>query len=239
MHLLCCEVLRPELQWLCDRLGLRPDIRYLEQGLHDRPDELRQRLQEAVRELEARGARRILLGYGFCGRGLWGVSARRATLVMPRVHDCIPVLLGCAQQDMGAVSREGGTYWMSPGWLRYSQLDFIQRREERRREFEARYGKDNADFLMDQERQWLRNYTNACLIRHEGFPSSAEVERDARFVAADAGLPYRSLTGRDDFLRALLTGGHDERFLTLLPGQTPDVDADGNLVATAAEKVTT
>ena len=91
------------------------------------------------------------------------------------------------------------------------------------------------EFLMAQEREWLANYTNACLIRHEGFPRQADVERDARLVAEDSGLPYRSTPGRTDFLRALLAGGTDERFLTLLPGQTVDLDGDGNITAVKAE----
>lgn len=100
MHLLCCEVFRPELEWLAAALPVAPTVRYLDQGLHDYPDELRRQLCAAVRELEAQGATRILLGYGLCGRGLTGVSAARATLAMPRVHDCIPVLLGCRQDQL-------------------------------------------------------------------------------------------------------------------------------------------
>ena len=235
MYLLCCEVFRPELEWLAPEFPDAPAIRYLEQGLHDHPDELRRQARAAIREQETQGAARIILGYGLCGRSLTGVTSRRATLVMPRVHDCIPVLLGCAQNELNGVSRDGSTYWMSPGWLRYSQLEFIRTRRERYDDYLQRFGSENADFLMAQERQWLASYTNACLIRQEGFPRQAEVERDARLVAEDSGLPYRSTAGRTDFLRALLAGGRDERFLTLLPGQTPDVDADGGLVAVAAE----
>lgn len=124
---------------------------------------------------------------------------------------------------------------MSPGWLRYSQLEFMRARQARHDDYLHRFSSENADFLMDQERQWLANYTNACLICHAGFPRLPEVERDARLVAEDSGLPYRSTPGRTDFLQALLAGGTDERFLTLLPGQTPDVDADGKLVAVKAE----
>lgn len=235
MYLLCCEVFRPELEWLAASLPAPPAIRYLEQGLHDHPDELRRQAGAAIHELEAQGAARIVLGYGLCGRSLTGVTSRRATLVMPRVHDCIPVLLGCPQNDLPPISQDGSTYWMSPGWLRYSQLEFIRSRRERYDDYLQRFGSENADFLMAQERQWLASYTNACLIRHAGFPRQEEVERDARLVAEDSGLPYRSTAGGTDFLRALLAGGTDERFLTLWPGQTPDVDADGNLVAVATE----
>ena len=36
----------------------------------------------------------ILLGYGLCGNGLDGLSARHTRLVLPRAHDCIGLLMG-------------------------------------------------------------------------------------------------------------------------------------------------
>ena len=36
----------------------------------------------------------ILLGYGLCGNGLAGVTARHTRLVLPRAHDCIGILMG-------------------------------------------------------------------------------------------------------------------------------------------------
>ena len=85
MYLLCCEVFRPELEWLAPAFPDAPVIRYLEQGLHDHPDELRRRLCAAIGELEEEGATRIILGYGLCGRGMTGVTARRATLAAFRL----------------------------------------------------------------------------------------------------------------------------------------------------------
>ena len=52
MYLLCCEVFRPELEWLAPEFPDAPAIRYLEQGLHDHPDELRRQLCAAIGELE-------------------------------------------------------------------------------------------------------------------------------------------------------------------------------------------
>lgn len=71
-----------------------PGMTYLEQGLHDTPDGLRHRVQQAVGTLEAESETVIFLAYGLCGRGLTGVIGRTAALILPRVHDYIPVLLG-------------------------------------------------------------------------------------------------------------------------------------------------
>ena len=140
MHLIACEVFRPELERLTRAMRNAPEVTYLEQGLHDTPDELRRRVQQAVDALEAKGETIIFLAYGLCGRGLTGVTGRTAALILPRVHDCIPVLLGATQEQANESSLGGGTYWLSPGWLRYSQTSFIQNREKRFKEYEERFG---------------------------------------------------------------------------------------------------
>ena len=224
MHLIACERLTRAMR-------NAPEVTYLEQGLHDTPDELRRRVQQAVDALEAKGETVIFLAYGLCGRGLTGVTGHTATLILPRVHDCIPVLLGATQEQANESSLGGGTYWLSPGWLRYSQTSFIQNREKRFKEYEERFGTDSAAYLIELEGSWLRNYTNACLILWEGWEDERELVRTAKAVADDAGLGYRELPGDPNFIQALLEGGKDGRFLRIAPGFTPDLDGNGTITA--------
>jgi hypothetical protein len=70
-----CDVFREELEALALPLPL---IRWLEMGLHDRPDELRRRLQEEIDAADKEpGDEPVLLLYGLCGGGLYGLQARR------------------------------------------------------------------------------------------------------------------------------------------------------------------
>ena len=69
-YLIACEVFRPELERLMRGMADAPEVAWLEQGLHETPDDLRRKVQEAVDAFEARGAQTILLAYGLCGRGL-------------------------------------------------------------------------------------------------------------------------------------------------------------------------
>ncbi len=231
MHLIACEVFRPELERLTRAMRNAPEVTYLEQGLHDTPDELRRRVQQAVDALEAKGETVIFLAYGLCGRGLTGVTGRTAALILPRVHDCIPVLLGATQEQANESSLGGGTYWLSPGWLRYSQTSFIQNREKRFKEYEERFGTDSAAYLIELEGSWLRNYTNACLILWEGWEDQQELVQTAKAVADDAGLGYRELPGDPNFIQALLDGGKDGRFMRIAHGFTPDLDGEGAITA--------
>lgn len=230
--LIACEVMRAELELLVEKHACEVSLLFLEQMLHETPEKLRAELQKAVDGLEGDPQARpseILLGYGLCGRGLSGVRARRATMILPRVHDCIPLLLGVDQDASGEYSQSGGTYWLSPGWLGCSQVAFIREREERRRDYAARYGADNADYLMELEAGWLKNYASACLIRWPEFGD--DWVRQARLVAADAGLPYREQAGREDYLLELLRGGRDpRRFLRVPAGGGVDIGPDGEIV---------
>ena len=235
--LIACEVLRVELEHLRDVLDLPVRLEFLEQTLHDNPEALRRELQAAINRAEdsPEPPQALLLGYGLCGRGLTGVSSRKAVLVIPRVHDCIPLLLGVDQDRSGELARSGGTYWFSPGWLGYSQVAFIKERGKRRAEYEEKYGPDNAAYLMELEAGWLQNYTSACLIRWESFKN--RYVKDARAVAEDAGLPYREQEGSDGYLRALLEGGEDQsRFLHVPPGKTIDVAEDGSVCIVLAPR---
>ena len=79
-------------------------MNFLEQRLHDYPEKLRSAFQGLVDafEQENDGPLAVLCGYGLCGRGLSGVHASRATLVFPKLHDCIPLLLGLDQKGANA-----------------------------------------------------------------------------------------------------------------------------------------
>lgn len=240
---LACEVLRPELELLAADMEAPPPMRFLEQGLHDTPDRLRAQAQEAVRAIEQElRPERLVLAYGLCGRGLTGVHATTCALVIPKVHDCIPLLLGQRQDVCGAYSQGGATFWMSPGWLRCSQVQFIRNRETRRADYAARFDVDAADYLIDMEASWLASYKRAALIRWDGVMPGSRLDacmQDARMVATDAGLPYAEQAGNPSYLSALLAGGNDaERFFQLTPGQSIDIGPEGELTVCNLIEVT-
>ena len=94
-YVIACAVLALDIKSAAEELGLDIGVKFLEGGLHDRPDLLRQKLQTAIDELSiSGGCDRIVVGYGVCGRGTVGIQARDIPLSIPKVHDCIALFLG-------------------------------------------------------------------------------------------------------------------------------------------------
>lgn len=234
MHtlLISCEVLRPELEMLAAAMANPPPMLFLEQRLHDYPDKLRGAVQDRVDafEQEHTGPLVILFGYGLCGRGLHGVRARRATLVFPRLHDCIPLLMGVDQNQANASSREGATYWISPGWLQYFLIPFHVESHRRFAVYEEKFGPVKAARMMKAENALLDNYKNTCHIR---WPEMGDTHvASAQAVAKATALPYSEVQGASGYLAELLRGGTSpERFMHLAPGQTIDMTVEGDICA--------
>ena len=229
--LLACDVFRPELEMLAREGCELPEIHYLEARLHDIPDKLRKMVQDVVDTFENEHPDEkctILMGYGLCGRGLCGVTAKRATLVYPRVHDCISVVFGMAHSKDHSVSREGPIYWATPGMLECFMIedhDF----DKLYAKYEEKFGPKKAARMVKVEKAVLQNYDS---LTHIVWPEMKGMyEEAARKVADSIEIPYIEIPGTSGFFRALLEGGHDERFLRLEPGQSIDMDLDGSIIA--------
>lgn len=227
-----CAVLELEVEHYGGRSPAVARVVTIEQGLHNDPPRLRQRLQQAVNEVEADPTiDAIVLGYGLCSRGIEGVHARRCRLVVPRAHDCITILLGSRERYAAYVAEHPGTYWYSPGWNKHHTPPGPQRYHRLRAQYVEQFGEDNADFLMDSEQHWFSTYQRATYVHL----TVGATEADKRFTRECADWlkwSYDEQAGDPALLRDLLAGAwDDERFVVLEPGQTVAVTADPRVIA--------
>jgi hypothetical protein len=207
-------------------------VHKLEQGLHNDPPLLRVKLQEAIDQIEAAhpAAEVIVLGYGLCSRGTEGVTTKRCRLVIARAHDCITHLLGSKERYAEYVKQNPGTYWYSPGWNKHHLPPGKERYDKYRAEYVAKYGEDNADYLMEAEQHWFKTYNNAAFVHLEAGPVEQELARTQQ-CADWLGWKCDCQKGDPSLLKALLTGPWDnDRFLVLNPGQTFRMVADERVV---------
>ena len=97
--LISCEVLFREMCHACAHSPHQVDVEFLPKGLHDLGGKpMAAKIQEVVDRTPEGVYDAILLGYGLCGNGLDGLTARHTPLVLPRAHDCIALLMGSAER---------------------------------------------------------------------------------------------------------------------------------------------
>lgn len=245
LKILSCEVLARELYFCAATSPHIIDITLVRRGLHDTPDILRAELQRHIDAFAAQAERAdgaaidaVCLGYGLCGNSIAGLTARRLPLVVPRAHDCITLYLGSRALYSEEFNEHPGTY--------YYAMDYIERREKggsvvglgalsdaRRKqvydEYVEKYGKDNADYLLEVMGGWTAHYNRAAYI-DVGVGDGSTIESLARQEATAKGWAFEKLAGSLDIIRKLTHARWDEDFLTLPPGGTVEVTHDHNIV---------
>ncbi len=236
VHAIACGVLAIDLQATAERLGLELTMEFLPGGLHSRPHELRQRLQEAVDKASAaRQPDAIAVGYGVCGLGTVGIHARNVPLILPKVNDCIALFLGSDEAYKAQFAAYPGTYYIAAGWVEEKSRPFSSGREGGaevasgtadgpRRDVEAeydrlvgKYGRENADAIRHFLTSWQRNYQRAAFIDTGVGPERKRYAEIARAMAEEFGWRYERLEGTDALLARLLTAQRTDGEVLLCP----------------------
>lgn len=241
--LIACEVLAREVYLCAARSPHLVDLELAEKGLHNTPDTLRVELQERVDATRAGRYDAILLGYGLCGNALLGLTARDIPVVVPRAHDCITLYLGSRAKYNAKFAENSGTYYYTADYIERTSSDkdslavslgtaITVDIEAVYATYVEKYGKDNADYLMEVMGEWSAHYSRAIYIDHE----------DTRFLGCEQlaideakrrGWKYENVPGSLLLFRQLMSGDWPaEDFLVLEPGRKiqPSYD-DGVIMA--------
>lgn len=184
------------------------ECEFLEYGLHNTPDKLHQELQKKIDDDSEHDV--ILLGYGLCSKGTAGLSSNRHTLVVPRVHDCISLLLGSREYYQQEFFKCPGTYYLSTGWIR-QKGDPLSSYER----YCAKYGEKKARMFMEIE---YVNYKRVAFIQTVG-ADKEEIEYSLK-AASFLGLDHAVLQGSLSYMQKLINGEWNEEFLVIQPGTT-------------------
>jgi hypothetical protein len=229
--ILACNVFELELRELMrDRPHVvRLDL--MDWGLHNEPKRMPEALRSRIAEIERdHRVQAIALAYGVCSRGTEGVGATRVPVVMPRAHDCIPVLVGSRERHAAYVKDHPGTYWYSPGWNKHHLAPGPDRYAALHARYVQEYGEDNADFLLEQEQTWLSSYNRATYV-HLAIGTTQRDRDYTQSCANHLGWMYDEVQGDAQWFVDLIDGRWDEqRFLTIPPGRRMRFTADEDVV---------
>jgi hypothetical protein len=230
-----CEIVYREICHLAATLGDRIDVEFLRKGLHDlKRDDMADRIQQAIDSVDPSDHYdAILLGYARCNDGLAGIRARHAPLVIPRAHDCITLFFGSRDRYRDYFESHPGTYYMTTGWAERNNFDEDAYAApaygktgvmgqlglaESYEQMVEKYGRDNADFILETLGDWRKHYSKYLYLRM-GVCDESELIEATRRDAQERGWEFELRDGDMTLLRKLLTGQWDEDFLVVQPGE--------------------
>lgn len=193
VRVIACEAVAHELR---DCVPPEVSIEVIDMALHERPAALRKVLQARIDAL-AGTCDTVVLGMGLCSRATVGLVSRDATLVLPRVDDCIHFFLGT---HSGEATDEipTGTYFLTRGWIDAGVTPFSEYDR-----FAARWGAKRADRLLSA---LLRHYTHLALVKTGDEATLGPYRLRAQETAERLHLEYLEVEGDAALMTRLLAG---------------------------------
>ncbi len=243
MRILClgCEVLARPLYLAAATSPHVVDVELLRIGLHDVPTNLRTTLQDAVDAADPARYDAVALGYALCGQATAGLRAGRIPLVVPRAHDCITLFLGDRERYRREFTDHPGTYWYTQDYIERGTASDAEVRglgvgsgteEDLKATYAAyveKYGRDNADYLMEALGAWREHYDRAAYI-DLGVADAVTVETRARDDADRRGWTFARIAGDLVLVRRLLAGDWEDDFLVVRPGERVVMSYDEEVI---------
>lgn len=245
LRAISCEVFARPVYRCAARSAHIVDVTMLRQRLHDTPVALRELLQAEI-DLASEVRPRydaVVLAYGLCGGASAGIVARDLPVVVPRAHDCITVMLGSRDRYAQEFGAHPGTYWFSADYLERSddgEADVARgllgvgatstgQDAATLAEYSARFGEDNAEYLMEVLGNWRAHYDRSVFLGM-GTLDAAGVEGRVRRMAEERGWVFERRAGSLILIRRLLDGDWDNDFLVLAPGQRLAMSYDASVL---------
>lgn len=205
--MIACRTIERELKKAIQDTGVSYPCTWLESGLHNYPEKLRESLQKSLDEVSS-DTDRVILAFGYCGNAVNGLRTGNFQLILPRVDDCITLMLGSFKKRQ-EISAEAASYFLTKGWLegeRNIWAEYLYTREK--------YGERKAKIIF---RSLLSNYKRLAVVDTKAY-SLTDILPETRHIAHELNLNHEVIQGNDSFIRQLLTGPWlPERFLVTEP----------------------
>ncbi len=209
--IIACGSLNPELEIIASGLD-DVQVIFLEQNLHRAPQNMKAEIQKELDRVTGdEHINEVILGYGLCSGGIVEVKAPVQGLFIPKVHDCIALMMGERNTYHSFFNKQPGTYHLTESWIE-NEKDPLGLLEN---EYTERVGREMAEYAIQEE---LKNYTHISFI-NTGMRNEEKYRKRARENAAYFKKEFIEIKGSGKYLRQLIHGPYDEPdFLYIKPG---------------------
>lgn len=208
VKIIACEVMREEI--LAAAAGSPAEFEFISMGLHLYPQKLNRELQRIVQGIS--GFERVILAFGLCGGAVKDLKTGGFSLTIPKVHDCIPLLLGSVERYEAFRRQEKGTLYLSHGWMNGERTILSDYGR-----LEGKYGREKAASLLQR---MYDGYQRVLFISTENRQEEADLER-SRHIGRMLGLKHQTTKGDLAYIKKLVHGPWPEAdFIHIPPGGT-------------------
>ncbi len=217
--ILACRTLEDEIVLAKKNTGCGYPVIYIESGLHERPKKLAEAVREVFAELDKEHAQssdgtdaplRVLMALGQCGNSLTGIAAGNFELILPKVDDCLSLLIG-SNSEKTRINLQDKAFFLTMGWLKGESTIMSQYKQS-----VEKYGEDVALSIMEM---MYEHYETMGLID----TGAAPIEKlwdEAEEITTLLGLKRKVYKGTISYVEELLTGPWPaERFIVKKPGE--------------------
>ncbi|HWR13587.1 MAG TPA: DUF1638 domain-containing protein [Terriglobales bacterium] len=208
--LIACRVLIEEMR---DFIPEDIDTEIFDISQHTRPKLLKDSLQSAVDRADGKYDT-ILLGYGLCSNSVVGLKASHSQLVIPRMHDCIGILLGSHHAYLREMTKEPA-FFLTKGYINGYITDKCGPMEEMN-EVALKYGRERAERIVAE---MMKHYSRLVYIRPLDPATITRDEQYAHAMADHFGMRFEERDGVHVVLTRLVSGEWNHDFVVVPPGQ--------------------
>lgn len=243
LKLLGCKILEREISSVVYNSKNAVDVTLIRQQYHETPKVLKQILQEEIDKIDENSSNysndisnhdfeAIVLGFGLCSEAVTGLHSKKYPLVIPKVHDCIALLMGGQKEYRDYAENHQGTFYYSPGYVEHESVNDRDIEDRRYQMYLARFkGKEKlAKRAMEIEKEYTNGYDNLTYINWSTLTLPEHHEK-AEGIAKEQGWSFCDYPGNNSYFRDLVDGNwNEERFLIVPPGYTAEQSYDWNVL---------